>query len=274
MGGTRFTRMLATAAIILAFGYAGMLGAESVEFRPARIVDAVVDTDTLAIGTAVYLGDSADPAEFPPLADQSQTPSGVRTLAAAPPLPTTPAPTVVTTPPAAITSRTSVITAPPTPTTRAVPTTPPPPTPRLRGEQSLADFSYDWQNGLPGWEISFHPGRERVLGYTFVQEKRIEIYVRDDMSDPLLAHVIAHEVGHAVDVTRNDGDDRRRWQQLRDIEDKPWWPGSGATDFSTGAGDFAESFAAWQVGSTAFRSNLGAPPDIAATALLDELAND
>ncbi len=264
MGGARFTRMLATAAIVLAFGYVGMLGAESVEFAPARIVDAVVDTNSLAIGTAVHPRDSADPVGFPPIADDSQRPSSVEASTAAPLLPTTPASTIITTPPAAITSRTSVTTPPPTLTTTAVPTTPPPPTPRLRGEQSLAGFSYDWQNGLPGWEISFHPGRERVLGYTFVQEKRIEIYVRDQMSDPLLAHVIAHEVGHAIDVTQNNGDDRRRWQQLRDIEDTPWWPGSGATDFSTGAGDFAESFAAWQVGSASFRSNLGPPPDDAA----------
>ncbi len=144
--------------------------------------------------------------------------------------------------------------------------------PRTRGEAALAEFTYDWATGLPGWEISFHPGRAGVLGYTFVQERRIEVYVRDEMSDGLLAHVIAHEIGHAIDVTHNSGDDRRRWQELRGIGDEPWWPGNGATDFSTGAGDFAESFAAWQVGDDSFRSKLADPPSESDNRLMEELS--
>ena len=146
-------------------------------------------------------------------------------------------------------------------------------TARDRGERALASYSYNWQAGLPGWEISFHPGRQGVLGYTFVQEQRIEVYVRSAMSDALLAHVVAHELGHAIDVTLNSGDDRRRWQEQRAIDEKAWWPGNGATDFSTGAGDFAESFASWQVGDASFRSNLGDPPTDADNALMAELAS-
>ncbi len=265
--------MLGAAAVILGFGSVGIVGAESVELQPARIVDAVVDTNNLAVGTAVHQSASTDQPGFAAVGDASP-PNVSAKVPTATPLPTTP--TVIITPQAAITSRTwATTTVPPTPTTTAaVPTTPPPPTRRQRGVQSLSSFSYDWENGLPGWEISFHSGRERVLGYTFVQEKRIEIYVRDQMSDSLLAHVIAHEIGHAIDVTQNSGDDRRRWQKLRGIEGKPWWPGNGATDFATGAGDFAESFAAWQVGTASFRSSLGAPPDEAARALITELVNN
>jgi hypothetical protein len=146
------------------------------------------------------------------------------------------------------------------------------PTLRERGERALSTFSYDWRNGIPGWEISFHEARSGVLGYTFVDERRIEVYVRPEMSDALLAHVIAHEIGHAVDVTHNSGEDRKRWQRLRGIEDEPWWPGSGATDFSTGAGDFAESFAAWQVGDNSFRSMIGDSPGAAEITLIAELS--
>lgn len=268
-------RMFATGVVILGLGYVGMLGAESAEFRPARIVDAIVDTNHLAVGTAVHSsGQPTANALAAGVAQQPDDPSPtpVSTVVSLP-VPTTTTP-VITTPPGAVTSATTATTlAASTTTTTVLPTTPPPPTPRQRGEEALASFNYDWQNGLPGWEISFHPGRKGVLGYTFVQEQRIEIYVRDDMSSSLLGHVIAHEVGHAIDVTQNSGDDRRRWQEMRAIEDKPWWPGNGSTDFSTGAGDFAESFAAWQVGTASFRSNLGPPPDSAARALMAELVN-
>ena len=111
-----------------------------------------------------------------------------------------------------------------------------------------------------------------MLGLTYVESKTIEVYVRDDQSAALLAHVIAHEMGHAVDVALNDGADRERWQQVRGIESAQWWPGNGTTDFSTGAGDFAESFAAWQVGGGNFRSQLASEPDAGQLALLSELS--
>ncbi|MBT8241431.1 MAG: hypothetical protein KJN63_09415 [Acidimicrobiia bacterium] len=272
--------MSVTVAVVLVLGYVGMLGAESVEFRPARIVDAVVDTNNLAIGTAVYPQASSDSAALAITDDAGwqQQPSGQRTgvevtTVVSTPLPTIARSTIITTPPGAVTTAATSPSTTSSTSTTLVPTTPPPLTLRQRGELALASFDYDWQAGLPGWEFSFHPGRDGVLGYTFVREKRIEIYVRNQMSDSLLAHVIAHEMGHAIDVTDNNGDDRRRWQRLRGIEDNPWWPSSGATDFSTGAGDFAESFAAWQLGNASFRSKLGPPPDTEARALMSELVN-
>ncbi len=140
-----------------------------------------------------------------------------------------------------------------------------------RGANALSLVSYPWQRQLPGWVIEFKPERKGYYGLTMVDENRIEVYVRSDQSDALLAHVVAHEIGHALDVTLNDGDDRRRWQEARGISDAPWWPSPAATDFSTGAGDFAESFAHWQVGGTSFRSNLGPTPNDAQRALLAEL---
>lgn len=146
------------------------------------------------------------------------------------------------------------------------------PTPQDRGHQALGAIGYSWRDRLPGWQIDFLDGRSGLFGLTLVDDKRIEIYVRDDQSDELLVHIVAHELGHAVDVTLNDGPDRRRWQASRGIGDEPWWPDAAASDFSTGAGDFAESFAYWQVPSNNFRSELGSAPDAIQLQLMAELA--
>lgn len=141
-----------------------------------------------------------------------------------------------------------------------------------RGHAALATISYPWQQLLPEWSISFHPEKSGLYGLTMVPERKIEIYVRESQTVDLLAHVIAHELGHAVDVSLNDGPDRRRWEHARGLDSAPWWPGSGATDFSTGAGDFAESFAAWQVGDESFQSKLGDAPTVEQIELLAELS--
>ncbi len=165
-----------------------------------------------------------------------------------------------------------------TPSTSSPPVTTPEttdaPTPSDRGQDALELIDYDWQTRLPGWSIVFAPGREQVLGLTYVDAKTIEIYVRDNQTADLLAHVIAHEMGHAVDVTLNDSDERQRWQEARRIGSAPWWPGEGTTDFSTGAGDFAESFAAWQVGSGNFRSKLAGVPSAEQLGLVAELSDN
>lgn len=143
-----------------------------------------------------------------------------------------------------------------------------------QGRAALDTISYPWRELLPGWTINFLPEKDGLYGLTIVPEKRIEIYVREDQSTTFLAHVLAHELGHAVDVTLNTGPDRRSWEAVRGIDSDPWWPGSGATDFSTGAGDFAESFAAWQVGTQSFRSKLAGAPSAEQIELLAELSAD
>lgn len=183
-------------------------------------------------------------------------------------LATTSAPTAAA-PTTSVPTTTSPIAAAPI---TAAPTTTPVVDFQARGQAALATIGYNWQENLPGWTITFSPGRDGVIGYTYTNEHRIEIFVRDSISDSLLRHVIAHEIGHAVDVSLNSSDDRTRWQKARDIGGSPWWPGNGVSDYSTGAGDFAESFAAWQVGSGNFRSKIGSAPTGDQMALLAELA--
>ena len=115
-------------------------------------------------------------------------------------------------------------------------------------------------------------GDSAVAGYTWTQEKRIEIFVRPGDGSDDLARVLAHELGHAVDVTFNSGDDRRRWLRSRQASEVQWWPDSGAPDFDSGAGDFAESFAWWQLQPIEFRSTLGSAPNEAQLKLLADLA--
>lgn len=115
-------------------------------------------------------------------------------------------------------------------------------------QEALGRIGYPWQH--LGYGITFHGRDERVRALTFPYESRIEVYVRPGDTVEGLAHVIAHEIGHAIDVELNDGDRRRSWLVDRGVsEDYPWWPGNGLNDFAVGAGDFAECFAAWDVGA-------------------------
>lgn len=144
-----------------------------------------------------------------------------------------------------------------------------------RGQAALRRISYPWESKLKDWRIDFVPGRAGYYGITYVAEKRIVIFVRSSQSADNLAHVVAHEIGHAVDVTLNDGDDRRRWQKQRGIERADWWPSAaGAVDFASGAGDFAEGFADWQVSSGLFYGRLSGRLDARERALMAELAYD
>lgn len=138
---------------------------------------------------------------------------------------------------------------------------------------ALATIGYDWRTHLAGWRIEFTRGDGRVAGYTWSREQRIQIFIRPSTTTTNLPRVIAHELGHAVDVTLNDAEDRRQWIELRGFT-APWWPDSGAADFATGAGDFAESFAIWQAPSSDFRSEIGHPPNAEEIRLIAELAVD
>lgn len=153
------------------------------------------------------------------------------------------------------------------PSEPSIPSTPA----EVQGFEALEQIDFPWRDRLSGWTIEFHPERSGYFGLTNVTDKRIDIYVREGQSPELLTHVIAHELGHAFDVTYNDADDRDRWKAARQIEDASWWPDNAASDFATGAGDFAESFAYWQTGGTEFRSAIQNEPTPEQLAVLTDI---
>jgi len=139
--------------------------------------------------------------------------------------------------------------------------------PEERGAAALARISYPWQQ--TGYTISFYGPRPGLYGRTGNGIRRIEIFVRPDESADLLAHVVAHEIGHAVDLTFNNAARRSQWLAIRGLDPSAsWFTCSGCHDFDTPAGDFAETFAYWQTGPAIFRSVMAPPPS---PAMLDQL---
>lgn len=138
-------------------------------------------------------------------------------------------------------------------------------------ERALAELGIDLAGQLPGWTLSFESPRSGMKGTAFPYEKRIEIYVRDNFSRAELLHVVAHEIGHALDVTYLDDAKRARWAEARGYSGRQWWTGNGQTDFSVGAGDWAECYAWSRLGYGPWYSNLGDQPGAELTALMYEL---
>jgi hypothetical protein len=102
----------------------------------------------------------------------------------------------------------------------------------------------------------------------------VEVFVRGGDTPEVLAHVIAHELGHAVDVTYLNDAQRAAWLSARGVgRGAVWFPGqSGVSDFATGAGDFAESFA-WVHGPVGHWSGeLGPPPTLIQAGLMAALS--
>lgn len=143
----------------------------------------------------------------------------------------------------------------------------------LRGRQALDLIAYNWQWELPAWRIDFLPGRSGTKGATLPRERRIEIYVRGSDSARDVAHVVAHEIGHALDVTYLTGEERRRFATARGYSANRWWTCSGCDDRSTGAGDFAEVWADAALGVPNWRVRIAARPTAAQKALAMQMAS-
>ena len=151
----------------------------------------------------------------------------------------------------------------PTPTTNA---------PSVPIEQvALGLVSFDWQTVFPTWRVDWSGPRTGIRALTYPSERRIEIFIRADDTAESLHRVLAHELGHVIDVSLNDDADRARWAEQRNIPaGTPWWPSAAAPDFATGAGDFAEAFAVMETGVTS-QSSVGNQPTSADLDLLREL---
>ena len=131
---------------------------------------------------------------------------------------------------------------------------------KRRGAYAMRRITYNWRK--TGYTIVFLPARRGITGMTYPSTRRIEVYVRScsKMTNAYLAETIAHEIGHAVDFTLGTDAWQRKWQLARHISlSIPWYGAPYATDFSTPAGDFAETFGAWQVPDGPNDSHWGRP---------------
>jgi hypothetical protein len=131
--------------------------------------------------------------------------------------------------------------------------------PATRNAAALALIPFSWQ--ALHYQIVFMPPQRGVRAMIFPGEHRIEIYARPADDARTVAYDIAHELGHAIDVTLNNAETRRKWLAVRGIDPAtPWFGCSGCTDFNTPAGDFAETFALLLLGPGHFSGRIAPPP--------------
>jgi hypothetical protein len=128
-----------------------------------------------------------------------------------------------------------------------------------REQAALAMIHFPWQQ--LNYQIVFLTQRPGLRAMTFPSHHRIEVYARPNDSASLIAYDIAHELGHAIDVTYNTAETRKNWMKMRGIAPStPWFGCDACSDFETPAGDFAETFALLMVGPNDFRGRIAPRP--------------
>ena len=141
-----------------------------------------------------------------------------------------------------------------------------------RATEIEARIDFDFRRALPSWTI-VHAGSDPTWrGLTNSIERTVTLFDRPETPVEEAAAILAHELGHAVDLDHLSDEDRNAWRSLRGITG-PWWADDGLADFAVGAGDFAEAVAAVLVGSPS-RSDYGQFDDAQlrfVADLLDEL---
>lgn len=211
-------------------------------------------------GSATETSNEPEP-EPEPETNNGSTISRSLVLPAASPVTTTTSSTIATaTSAAAIATPTTLVTSTSTAPAADSPTTAAPvATPQSVGAQAEALLPFDWQAVLPGWTIVYSGPDSGFRGLTYPYDQSIEMFVRDNDTPSSLAGILAHEIGHAIDVTHLDDGQRDEWRDARSLGNSPWWPDAYASDFESGAGDFAESFAFWAVGDPSSSQLAGTP---------------
>jgi hypothetical protein len=202
---------------------------------------------------AEHLGSAADVA----LAAENW-PSRPRAQAA----PTTVAPTSTT---VAVSAPAPARTVRPVKTARARPAAQPAARPEDIGQRALELISYPWRDRL-SVTISFAgPRQDMRAETTLIGNQRAEItaFVRPSDTARSVAVSVAHEIGHLIDWTHLTDADRQEWLRQRGRPDVAWWTCDYCTDYRYGSGDFAETFAAWQVGPVDYRSQVAPLPSAA-----------
>lgn len=122
--------------------------------------------------------------------------------------------------------------------------------------QAIEDaIDWDFRAALPSWTIEHAGPHLEWRGVTNSLDKVVTLFDRPDTSVDDAAAILAHEIGHAIDLQVMTDAQRTAWLELRGME-APWWALDGRSDFAVGAGDFAEAVAAVLVGAPS-RSDFG-----------------
>jgi hypothetical protein len=130
---------------------------------------------------------------------------------------------------------------------------------KTRKQAVLSLIHYPWED--LGFSVVFLGSRLGYRAMTLTARRRIEIYVRPGEGVMNQAYDLAHELGHAFDLKKNDVARRRKWCELRGIKpDTPWFGCDACTDYGTPAGDLAETFAFLLLGPGNFHSTMAPQP--------------
>jgi hypothetical protein len=136
-----------------------------------------------------------------------------------------------------------------------------------RGREALALVGFD-ANRL-GYTVRFAPGRPGVRAQVDGAGTTISVFLRDGDAPHVVAHDIAHELGHAFDQTQLTDAGRRDYLARRGVPEATWLPTSDS-DYGVGAGDFAEVFSLCHAASPDFRGTLAPRPENACELLPQE----
>lgn len=135
----------------------------------------------------------------------------------------------------------------------------PSPSHLARNQMALSLINFPWQDLQ--YDIEFLPPRPGIRALLISRERKIEIYARPGDDYRLIAFDIAHELGHAIDLTYNTDKSRQQWMALRGIDPHVAWFGCNrCSDYNTPAGDFAETFALLLLGPGQFGGRIAPPP--------------
>jgi hypothetical protein len=99
-----------------------------------------------------------------------------------------------------------------------------------------------------------------LRGQTDTAARTITLFVSPSDAPHVVAHDLAHEIGHAFDARRLTPALRAAYLRARGVPAAPWLPGRTASDYRSGAGDFAEVFALCHASSPVYRSRLASRP--------------
>lgn len=139
--------------------------------------------------------------------------------------------------------------------------------PAEKGAAALALVHYPIDQ--TGFKVVFEGPRSGVLGLTSTGSHTITIYVRSSQSVAAVAHVLAHETGHAVDIAFTTDAERSQYRTIRGLGNQSWYSScDSCADYNTPAGDFAEVFAYWLMGGGPFLSTAAGTPTASQLAAL------